>query len=315
MAHVQKAPSAKTLIHSTRAEKSTSTYGLIDTNRVEKSTSTCGQDSTWLEKETQLTRKIKDLEKDLKLKEQKLADAAKQLATSRAYIVTLEHRLEEKMCSDEIQARAAKEKGPNKTYNQTSSEVMNTRMQAMESRMQAVETHIQNIRMTTLEEKLKEMENHIPKSKNNTDSETNTQSFLSQGRQTEKPPWNESSEQLKRPQKRRQMSKKKSQKLTSEVHTTQERVTQPVPTYTGGATGTVQGLWTQIVPPPPTQLYNQQMAQSAPAQPYQRIMVPPTQLQLCRQQTVPTVPQPLYPQPHLNQIGQQTQTVRTWMIH
>ena len=84
-----------------------------------------------LKKETQLTRKIKDLEKDLKLKEQKLADAAKQLATSRAYIVTLEHRLEEKMCSDEIQARAAKEKGPNKTYNQTSSEVMNTRMQAM----------------------------------------------------------------------------------------------------------------------------------------------------------------------------------------
>ena len=38
-------------------------------------------------------------------------------------------------------------------------------------------------------------------------------------------------------------------------------------TYPGGATGTVQGLWTQIVPPPPTQLYNQQMAQSAPAQP------------------------------------------------
>ena len=101
------------------------------------------------------------------------------MATSRAYIVTLEHRLEEKMCSDEIQTRAAKEKGPNKTYNQTSSEVMNTRMQAMESRMQAVETHIQNIRMTTLEEKLKVMENHIPKSKNNTDSETNTQSFLS----------------------------------------------------------------------------------------------------------------------------------------
>ena len=223
------------------------------------------------------------------------------MATSRAYIVTLEHRLEEKMCSDEIQARAAKEKGPNKTYNQTSSEVMNTRMQAMGSRMQAVETHIQNIRMTTLEEKLKEMENHIPKSKNNTDSETNTQSFLSQGRQTEKPPWNESSEQLKRPQKRRQRSKKKPNKLTSEVHTTQERVTQPVPTYTGGATGTVQGLWNQIVPSPPTQLYNQQMAQSAPAQPYQRIMVPPSQLQLCRQQTVPTVPQPLYRQPHLNQ--------------
>ena len=33
--------------------------------------------------------------------------------------------------------------------------------------------------MTTLEEKLKEMENHIPsKSKNNTDSETNTQFFF-----------------------------------------------------------------------------------------------------------------------------------------
>ena len=226
---------------STRLEKGTSTYGLSLTNSVDKSTSTCGlQDSTWLEKEAQLTRKIKDLEKDLKLKEQKLADANKQLATSRAYIVTLEHRIEEKLRSDEMQTNAAKEKGPNRPYNLTSNEVINTRMQAMECRMQAVENHLQNIRMTTLEEKLSktetkviEMENHMPKSNNTAANETNTQSFLSQGHQTEKPPWNESQEKLKRPQKPRQRSKKKSPKSSNPVQTSQERVTQSVPLYSG----------------------------------------------------------------------------------
>ena len=65
---------------STGLEKGTSTHGLSLTNSVDKSTSTCGlKDSTWLEKEAQLTRKIKDLEKDLKLKEQKLTDANKQV--------------------------------------------------------------------------------------------------------------------------------------------------------------------------------------------------------------------------------------------
>ena len=136
------------------------------------------------------------LEKDIKKKDQQLTDFSKQIATARAYIISLEHKINEMKTSQNIQGKAVED--PTDIQPLVSREAESNKVKIMEQRIQDMESSLHELRMSTLEHKMEQTQQRlegVENSMRNITLNSHTQSrvmsspFLDKGAGIKDPPW------------------------------------------------------------------------------------------------------------------------------
>ena len=114
------------------------------------------QDNTTIQKEYAKT--LKQMESEMKKKEENISDLAKQLATARAYIITLEQKINSLEKSKHIQERTTTQQEPNLS----DGSFTNQRLNLLEHRLNAMEINTLKERMSALEQKVGAKREVIP---------------------------------------------------------------------------------------------------------------------------------------------------------